>query len=841
MSDNNWQKVETIVDQALELPEGKRETFVQERCEGNPKLKGEVTQLLESIFDSEGWLENPKEYKQDFYYEIADDIEELAPDHSLIGQQVGSYTIKKKIGEGGMGTIYQAERSGDDFAHQVAIKIIRSSKASRQNVQRFRREQHILAGLHHPNIAQLFDGGVTHDGTPYIIMEYVDGIPIDKYCKTNDCTLEHKIELFKAVLQAVRYAHENLVVHRDLKPGNILVDNNGNIKILDFGISKLLKDDESLELTQTGTRLLTPRYAAPEQVRQENITTATDMYALGVILYELLSGAYPFDFTELSQYEMEQAIVEKEPPKPSSKISDAPTLQKRLNSDLDAIALKALRKEPDRRYRVANELLEDLDNYQRGIPVSAREDSFRYRSGKFIRRHKQGLAAAVGVVVLIVGLVGFYTWRIAKERDQAHLEAQKAEEVSNFLLNLFEANNPSMNEGQELTAEKLLERGLNRSQKMQNDYVRADMLEVIGEAYGKLGFQHKSENIIDRSIKIHQSLYDKSSLEIASILYKRGVAENLNHDIALPYFKKSFKIYKSKPSERVLERAAVARELAVSYRHAGKLDSAEFFARKSLKLNRLHDKNEGSESILNSKTTLAYVLRKRNKLDKAKKLYLEVISKRKSETSKPSLSLATNYNNLAFIFRDEKNYDRAGQYLSKSLNITERILGSGHENTLMVRSNLAQIHNYAGDTKETEKLYRDNVRYAEKYYPSGHWKIGSKYGTLAFLLTKEGRYKEAEPLFRKSARIYKNSLGKKHIWTASEYSRLSINLFLQDKDEEAKKMFSNYYPFLEKKAPDFRKLNINQIKDLITLCKIDTTKLSEEISSYKKLIDIAQK
>ncbi|MBN2733087.1 MAG: serine/threonine protein kinase, partial [Balneolaceae bacterium] len=441
MSDINWEKVETIIDQALDLPAEERKRFVDNQCGENQQLKSEVTLLLESIFDSEGWLEDPQDYKKDFYEEISDDVDLLSTNQPLIGKQVGAYAIREKIGEGGMGTVYRAERTGGKFDHQVAIKIIRQGHNTHKNIRRFRREQHILAGLNHPNIARLFDGGITDDGFPYIIMEHVSGTPIDNYCKANNCSINKKIALFEQVLEAIRYAHENLVIHRDLKPGNILIDEDGNVKLLDFGISKLLEEEEDTTLTQTGARLLTPRYAAPEQIRQENTTTATDLYALGIVFYQLLTGGQPFNLEDLSQYEMEQVILKQEASKPSSKVDD-PALQKKLKGDLDAIALKAIRKEPGQRYRVANEFLDDLNNYQNNIPVSARDDSFKYRSQKFFKRYKQSVAVAVAMVSLIFAFAGFYTFKITEERNQAQLEAQKAQEVTNFLTDMYRASNP---------------------------------------------------------------------------------------------------------------------------------------------------------------------------------------------------------------------------------------------------------------------------------------------------------------------------------------------------------------------------------------------------------------
>lgn len=458
MKESNWDEVQKIVDLALELPKKEHAEFIEKHCADNDVLKAEVKQYLHSIYASEGWFEGKGSNKNQLLNEMVEDIESLSFDHSLIGKEVGSYTIKKQVGEGGMGDVFLAERSDEDLDHRVAIKIIHSGKNRKHHLLRFKREQKILAGLSHPGIARFFDGGVTGEGFPYIIMEFIDGIPIDEYCRENNCSLHQKIALFKQVLEAIRYAHENLVIHRDLKPGNVFVDSSGKVKVLDFGISKLLEDD-SEDLTQTNSNLLTPRYASPEQIRQQNITTASDLYSLGVLFYEILTEIKPFDTEELTRFEIEKKILNEDPPKPSTR-AKSNKLKKHLEGDLDAIIMKAIRKEPDERYRVANEFLDDLNNFQKNLPVNAHADSFSYRTRKFYKRHKQGIYLFLAVFILINVLSGFYAWRLNQERNFATSEAERAEEVTNFLVSMLELNNPSENSGDEISINDALNRGI---------------------------------------------------------------------------------------------------------------------------------------------------------------------------------------------------------------------------------------------------------------------------------------------------------------------------------------------------------------------------------------------
>lgn len=489
MDHSDWNTMMAIVDQALELPEKQRLQFIESKCGKNTELKDEVLQFLKSISESGDWLENLETLKDDFMDEITDDINQKAQLPSLAGQQVGAYILKEKIGEGGMGTVYLADHSNRELKHQAAIKIIDIGRTHDDHLRRFKREQKILAGLNHPGIARFYDSGFTENGLPYIVMEYIEGVPLNEYCQKNQSTIEQKIDLFKQVLEAIRYAHENLVIHRDLKPGNIFVNHSGTVKVLDFGISKLLEDD-SEDITQTGARMLTVRYAAPEQIRQEKITTATDLYSLGMFFYELITNIMPFDTEDLTSYQIEHIVLNEEPPKPSMRAA-SDSLKRELKGDLDAITLKAIRKEPDKRYRVANEFIADLDNYLNGHPVTAHADSFRYRSKKFYKRHQAGILAGFAVLLMLISLAGFHTWRVAQERDFAQFEADRAEEVTSFLVSMLELNNPEESSGNDITINDALNRGI--------ELLDQEELSVLSRAtiLGTIGSIQKNNGEID--------------------------------------------------------------------------------------------------------------------------------------------------------------------------------------------------------------------------------------------------------------------------------------------------------------------------------------------------------
>lgn len=398
MEREDYQRIKRILNACLEIPGERRGDFARAACEGDAVLLAEIESLLDSHANLKDFLVVP----------ASDKTQEELP----TGTPVGLYEIREPIAEGGMGTVYRAVRTAD-FEKEVAIKVVKRGMDSNFILQRFRHERQILAALDHPNIARLLDGGATGDGRPYLVMEYIAGQPITEFCQQRELRTRERLELFRAVCSAVYYAHQNLVVHRDLKPRNILVTDSGVPKLLDFGIAKLLEPEA--DATVTSMRLMTPECASPEQVRGEPITTATDIYSLGVLLYQLLTNQPPYQFRTRTVEEIRRIVCEADPPKPST-VAD-------LSEDLDNIVLKAMHKEPARRYSSAEQLSEDVGRYLAGMPVSARKDTFRYRASKFIRRHKVGTAASVIVLLSLVGGVSATLW----EAHIARLERARAE------------------------------------------------------------------------------------------------------------------------------------------------------------------------------------------------------------------------------------------------------------------------------------------------------------------------------------------------------------------------------------------------------------------------------
>ncbi|HYZ83089.1 MAG TPA: serine/threonine-protein kinase [Bryobacteraceae bacterium] len=425
MDHQRWQQVEQVFLAASDLPSTERSRFLDSACGNDLELRHEVESLIAADLGAHDSLEAA----------IVGAARGLEPGlyHSDVGRVIGSYELIREIGRGGMGAVFMAIRSDRQFEHVVAIKLVRRGMDSDFIISRFLQERQILANLHHPNIAAIVDGGTTDDGRPYFVMEYIEGLPIVEYCETHQLGIDGRLEIFREVCSAVHYAHQKLVIHRDLKPGNILVTSSGKPKLLDFGISKLLASDaakDNAPKTLTSVRLMTPDYASPEQVRGDEITTASDVYTLGALLYELLTGRRPYSVTGRSTVEIERAVCQQDPLPPSEASKTAPKVRKQLAGDLDNIVLMAMRKEPSRRYGSAEALSEDILRYLKGLPVAARKDTIRYRMTKLMRRHK---AFVVAASLLALSLVGGL-WSTYHQARRAENRFQQVRRLANAFL-----------------------------------------------------------------------------------------------------------------------------------------------------------------------------------------------------------------------------------------------------------------------------------------------------------------------------------------------------------------------------------------------------------------------
>ena len=544
-SREEWQRIEAILDELLELAPEKRDDRLAELTEGDEELRRQVRTYLSQ--DGEpGFLD------ESIGGLAASVLEEGRSSPASEPERIGPYRVLGELGRGGMGRVLLAERADGDFEQRIALKIILEGTDRAEIVARFRRERRILARLRHPNIAALYDGGAMDDGAPYFAMEYVEGERITDWCDANELGIDERIELFESVCVAVQYAHRNLVVHRDIKPGNVLVTPDGTVKLLDFGIGKVL-DPEDPERTQHTRGLLTPSFAAPEQIRGEATSTSADVFSLGMLLYVLLTGHHPHG--ELSRsVDVVRAIVEEEPPIPSARAGQdteessgedlakrrgaAPhELRRRLRGDLDNILRKALQKNPDDRYASAEELRADLERHRKSLPVHAHAPTPGYRLRKFIRRNRLAATAIAAVVVAVLVGVSGVAWQAgvaARERDRVRVEAERARAVKDYLIEVFSSADPSYEDGASLSARELVERGaLAVGERFADDPgTGAEITRVLGTVLTSLAQYDRAETILRSTLEEQRALDDPDGLQETLLALGQCLLDQGNHEEA---------------------------------------------------------------------------------------------------------------------------------------------------------------------------------------------------------------------------------------------------------------------------------------------------------------------
>lgn len=544
-----WERVQEILADALELEADTREAFLDRACAGDVDLRAEVQSLLRASEEADHYFEDLAD-RVGMTAGAAGPRPAEAPD--LEGRLVGAYRLGPLLGRGGMGAVYAAERADGHFDQQVALKILPLGAATPDAHRRFLEERRILARLEHPNIARLYDGGVTDDGTPFFVMERVAGLPLTEFCRKNGVDMDERLRLFLEICDTVSFAHQKLVVHRDLKPNNILVTDEGKVKLLDFGIARLTEPG-NVEGTATalGGRLMTPRYAAPEQLKGEPVTTAADVYALGVILYELLTGISPYDLTgEITS--LPEAVCSQTVTVPSVRLfrwakgtvaatvevrdvvataeamgCSVRALSRSLRGDLDNILLMALRKEPPRRYPSVEALAEDVRRFLDGFPVKARPESVAYVSGRFLRRNALPVMAAASVLLLLGVLLAMSVRFAVTSREQSleiARERDRAAEIAHFMRELFEVANPALARGETVTARELLDRGVDRIREDHPDEpeLQAEMMTVLGSVYRHLGLTSQALALLRDAAALGARLPDVREEDKAVTLLELG-------------------------------------------------------------------------------------------------------------------------------------------------------------------------------------------------------------------------------------------------------------------------------------------------------------------------------
>ncbi len=546
MDVERWRRLAAELDALLDAEEWQRPALLEAIAATDPDFAAELERLLAEERASRSWLGEPVER---FAAELVASFGESEADRAheeLAGQRIGPYRLIREIGRGGMGSVHLAARDDGQFEQRVAIKLVRADLRSASARRRFFEERRILARLEHHGIARLLDGGVADDGAPYFVLEYVDGLPLVEHAERRGLGVDERLELFVRVCAAVDYAHRNLVVHRDLKPSNVLVTASGEIKLLDFGIARMLAGEVDAPVAETRLedRALTPEFAAPELFGRGAVTTAADVYSLGAVLYLLLSGARPFELAGASLLEAERAVVERRPKPPSQAVARGEgaagrARARRLAGDLDAVILKALEKQPDARYRSVAELVADLERHRAGHPVHARRTNALRRAAAVVRRHRAGVAVAGVLVGLAAAGLGSTLWQARR----ALAEAERVRRVKDFALGLFEASDPDLALGEVLTAAEILERGVSRIDRelAGQPALQADMLDLVGDVQVKLGRYEEAAALFERSAGLRRATGGAESPELAATLV-RWADSLLDPEVAEPLYREAASI-----------------------------------------------------------------------------------------------------------------------------------------------------------------------------------------------------------------------------------------------------------------------------------------------------------
>jgi serine/threonine-protein kinase len=825
------QRVAEIVKSALERNPEERSTFLDQACPADSETRAEVDSFLQFEDEASHFIE------QGALHVAAKTI--ARDSSSPFPQQIDGYQILSRIGVGGMGEVYLAEET--KLRRKVALKLVRAGMDSAEIVARFRHEEQILASLNHPNIAQLYGAGVAAGDIPFFAMEHVAGTRIDEYCSAHKLSASARLQLFQKVCAAVHYAHQRLVIHRDLKPSNILVTSDGEPKLLDFGIAKLVEGQDGFTQMQTLPGAMTPDYASPEQIRGDAVTTSSDIYSLGVLLYELLTGQRPYRLKTRSADEIARAITEQEPERPSTVLARAENStfeirhSKFPKGDLDNIVLMALRKEPQRRYASVGQFSEDIRRYLEGLPVVAHKDTVSYRATKFVKRHKIGMAAALLVLLTLVGGIIATAWQAkrateqarvaAQERDRARKEAAKSEHINSFLKNVLGFSDPSWlssnpRRNREPTIAEALEEASRRAEKELADEpeVLASVRFVIGQTYLSQRRLEAAELHLRAAYDLRRNVLGPESQETANSMAtlaelrlwqgKYAEAELLFRD-ALATFRHAreagnvnvlwmtYALTIAGGTEITMGRAAAGEatlrealevghllsgadrvplgviysSLSVARSDQGDVDGAISYLEKSLDEQRRISNEPGFE-IAMGLNNLGNLLALKGDYGRAESLLRESIEILAKSVGEAHQNTAYAVINLANVYCLRCDYPQAREEIDRAMRIQQQVLAEGHIDFARSWIVLGRILTRTGEPNVGESYLRRALELRTQALKPGHWRIAETQGALGECFMTQHRLDEAEPLLLESHKVMQEKFGAKDPRTKEARNRL---------------------------------------------------------------------
>lgn len=819
MKRERWLRAKELLAELPDVPADERAAWIARACGGDAGLQAELERLAALEVEADGYFD-----------ELGTTLAGIDP---TAPEQVGVYRIAGEIGHGGMGTVYLGERNDGQFDQSVAIKVVRDS-VSDSMLARFRDERRFLARLKHPGIAYLLDGGSLPDGRPYFIMEYVQGEQITDHADHRHLDVRARLGLFRDVCAAVAHAHRNLIIHRDLKPGNVMVqeDDQGkaSVKLLDFGIARIVENDFSnvpdepgehstgdpagqplsagamtaRATTAFGERLLTPRYAAPEQIRGEQATTSSDVYALGLLLHELLTGTHPFGTDVSTAQEMQQAILEGSPARPSLTASrtDATVaglrastprqLARQLRGDLDSIVLKAIHQDPEQRYTSVGQLADDIRRHLGGEAVTARPATAAYRTGVFLRQHRYGVAVALLALGASVVLGSLHLNRITHERDLARTEAAKAQQVSDLLVSMLESADPEQARGEEISVREVLDQA---SDRIDNELagqpdVRAKMDAIIGTVYTSLGRYDEGGTFLARALELQRERHGPNHPEaldtmqaMATLALRRRQDDEAE---ALLRAVLAGRLEQANPDP--LRVASAQHDLGGALQRQDKNDEAETLLRAALATTgTAPDGAEADRALMSIHGTLALLLAGQGEFDEAEEYHRLALARKRDVLGPVHPSIASTLNNLGVLLTQLQRFPEAEPVMRESLAMRQKLYDDNHPEIAAGMGQLAALLTRQERYDEAEPLLQQALEMRRATLEPGHPHIAVNLNNLANLYRAQGDYVRAEPLYHEAIAIMRETVGVEHPWALSMIRNLGEMYLLAHRAGDAEK------------------------------------------------------
>ena len=879
----DWKHIKGILDRALDQDPARRREFVEHACP-DEGLKRHVLSMLDAYESETAEFPPPPGRPVD---ESTLGLE-AEPELYAPGATIGPYRIEKKLGAGGMGTVFLARRSDESFDKKVAIKVVQRRWASPEELARFRSERQILADLSHPSIAQLLDGGNTPEGRPFLVMEYVEGMPIDAYCRSHNPSLDVRLDLFQQVCSAVQFAHQNLIVHRDLKPANILVSAEGQVKLLDFGIAKVLEPKDfamTVMETRPGSSPMTLAYASPEQVRGRNVTTATDVYSLGLLLYEMLTGRRPYELQHFNLIDAVEAICRRDVQAPSTVLrrtrldddsgSPAPThtaAWRRIQGDLDAIVLKALAKEPHERYAGAGQMAEDLERFRNSEPVRARQGTWLYRSQKFLVRHRMPLAALATILAILVGSI----FVLVRQQIELRRQRDQAETVSSWMTRIFESPDPRRSRGETVTARSLL----NKSRESIGEDLAGEprlqsrLLQVLARTYANLGLFDDAAELADAAYDIALPFDDRPEL-LRLLALRTHIAFRRNqHRNAIEIAEKAvdlgptvaarapeawvellsfesrsrLSLFQTDAAEEVVRKAlAFAGPDVTAERRADLLQTlaeiqarnqhhqaAEATSRSALELLQ-QEEEELHPAVLKAERQYIRIALQRLGIDEAKRRLENILERHRKLNSDNLEDLAMVYQTLGLVCERSGLADEAEQHYRTVLRLGAQTWDGIHPDLITANSNLATLRMEAGDLDEAERLADEALRIAELEVGNDSYLYGIVLHLLGRIEYRKKNYVASETYHREGLKRVEPAVGPIHEHTIQFLNSLAFLALAQDRKEEAEAYFLDA---LERgrQAPT-RPSNLSHITYYLAQLEAELDKVATAVDLMQEVVD----